>query len=90
MTLPFGANDLSRDKANLSRPTAKIENHFAFAQITGRIAAAVIALDDFRRNYAQVCGVIFNGATEIVCAFFCSRRVTLADDGFGALWFNHW
>src|SRR6266540_484236 len=86
---PVWPDDLRSDKTDFSRATAEIENRFAFAQITRRIAAAVIALDHFLWNDAEICRLIINRTTKFLRALFCSRRITLADDAFLASTFDH-
>src|SRR5206468_4506790 len=78
----FWPNDLPSNETNLSRAAAKIENRFAFAQMTRRITAAVIALDYFLGDDFKIIGAVFDRTAKFVRAFLCSRRVTLADDGF--------
>ena len=46
----LGADDLGDDVASLAAAGAQIENRLAFVNITRRIAAAVVFLDDFVRE----------------------------------------
>ena len=85
----FEPDDLRGDKADFSRAAAQIEDDFAFAQITRRVAAPVITLDHFLRNHLEVFGVIMDRTAKFLRSFCCSRRVTLADDGFSALRLKH-
>jgi len=87
--LPFGTDNLSSDETDFSRAAAKIENDLAFAQITRRITATVIALDHFWRNDLEIFGVVFDRTAKFVRAFFCADGISLPDDGFSTLRLNH-
>src|SRR6516225_1762673 len=85
----FRSDNLSGDETDFARAAAEVENRLAFVHMTGGIATTIIALDHFSWNYFEIFRVVLYCTTEFVCAFFCSRRITLAYDGLFAPSFNH-
>jgi len=83
------SDNLRGDKTNFPSAAAKIEHDFTFAQIAGRVAAAIIALDYFSWNCCEIFRLVIDRTTKFPRAFFCSRRITLADDAFLASTFDH-
>ena len=86
---PVWPDNLRGKKTDFSGAAAQIENRFAVAEITRRVAATVIALDHFLWNDVEICRFIINRTTKFLRTLFCSSRVSLADDGFLASSFDH-
>src|SRR6266498_197555 len=53
------------------------------------MTATVIALDYFLRNDFEIFGLVIDRTTKFARAFLCSRRVTLADNGFSTMSVDH-
>ena len=58
------ADDLRGDETDFAGAAAQIDNHFAFAQITRRIAATVIAFDHFLLNDLEVIQIVIDRTTK--------------------------
>ena len=61
---PRRAHHLRRDETNLSRPAPEIEHRLPGPQMLARIAAAVVALDDLRRDGFQILRIVIHRAAE--------------------------
>jgi hypothetical protein len=77
-----GPDDLRGDETDFSGAAAEVEDGFAGAEITGWIAAAVIALDYFGRDDFQVLTVVFDRTTEGFDARLCRIAVAITDGAF--------
>ena len=77
------ADDLRRDETNLPCPAAQIEHGFSRLEVTARVAAAIILLNDFFRDDFQVLALIIDGATQRRYWRLGSSGVTLSDCRFG-------
>jgi len=76
---PVGTDYLRRDKADLAGAAPEIEHRLAFANIFAGIAATVIPLDHFPRNYLQELGIVLDGATKFRLRGLRTGSVALAD-----------
>jgi len=75
----FRPHHLRGDETNLSSAASEIEHRLAFPEISARIAATVIAFDDFLRNDLEVFRVVIDRATKFRFRGLRSSRVTFPD-----------
>ncbi len=72
----FRADNLRCDKTDFSAAGPKVQNGFTFANITGRIAAAIITIEDILRNNFKILRVIIDWAAK--CRFHGLRARAIA------------
>ena len=79
---PLRADHLRGDEANFPRAAAEIEHGLAFADIGARVAAAVVALNDFLRNDFEPARIVLHRAAERGFAALRTGGVAVFDGGF--------
>src|SRR5882724_1042347 len=79
---PLGADDLRRDVADLAGARSEIEHRFSGREMAGRVAAAVVALENLRRNRLEVAGVVVDRATKRSLGSAGRSHVALEDFAF--------
>ena len=76
-----GSDELRGHITNLAAAAAEVEYHVAIANITRRIAATVITLDNLGRQRLQQICVIFHGAAQVFLAGLRAGGISLSHTG---------
>src|SRR5204863_2456983 len=61
---PRRPHNLRGDKTNLPGSAADIQNGFSMLEMFGRVAAAIVVVDDFLWNDLQKLTIVFDGTTK--------------------------
>ena len=77
------SHNLRNDVTDLAAAAAQVEHSFALAYEARRIAAAVIAVEDFLGDDLEIFAVVFHRTAQGVLAGFRRRLVTFQDFLFG-------
>ena len=85
---PRRAHHLRRDETNLSRPAPEIEHRLPGPQMLARIAAAVVALDDLRRDDFQILRIVIHRAAQRRLTALRPGGVALLHGRFDVDWFH--
>ena len=75
---PRAAYDLSSQITDLAAAAAEIEHHVAGARITRGVAAAIVLLDDFRRQQLEPRRIVVDRTAEFGLGGLSRRGIALA------------